>query len=106
MTPTEIAVVVLLVGGVFFAVVAAVGLVRLPDLYTRAHSTSKSETLGAVLALAAVTIAFDGGLSTIKTALLLLFMFITNPTAAHAIVRAASEQGIEPWTTDTEEDQS
>ncbi|MDS0293330.1 monovalent cation/H(+) antiporter subunit G [Halogeometricum luteum] len=102
MTPREIAIVALVGGGVFFAIVAAVGLVRLPDLYTRAHSTSKSETLGAVLTLAAVTIAFDGGMSTVKTALLLLFMFITNPTAAHAIVRAAAEQGIEPWTEDAE----
>ena len=102
MTPREIVVLVLTLGGVFFAVVAVVGLVRLPDLYTRAHSTSKSETLGAILALAAVAIAFETNLSTVKTALLLLFMFLTNPTAAHAIVRAADDQGIEPWTRDTE----
>lgn len=102
MTPREIAVVVLAVGGVFFAAVAAIGLVRLPDLYTRAHATSKSETLGAVLALAAVALAVDTGLSTVKAALLLLFMFLTNPTAAHAITRAAAEQGIEPWTTDAD----
>jgi multicomponent Na+:H+ antiporter subunit G len=102
MTPREIAVLVLTLGGVFFAVVAAVGLVRLPDLYTRAHSTSKSETLGAVLMLAAVAIAFEGNLSTVKTVLLLVFMFLTNPTAAHAIVRAAADQDIEPWTSDAE----
>lgn len=102
MTPREIAVLALIAGGVFFAVVAVVGLVRLPDLYTRAHSTSKSETLGAVLALAAVAVAFESNLSTLKTVLLLLFMFITNPTAAHAIVRAAADQGIEPWTRETE----
>jgi multicomponent Na+:H+ antiporter subunit G len=106
MTPREVAILALSVTGVFFAVVAAVGLVRLPDLYTRAHSTSKSETLGAVLALAAVALAFEGGLSTLKTALLLLFMFLTNPTAAHAITRAAAEQGMEPWTRDTEGDES
>ncbi|WP_318570288.1 monovalent cation/H(+) antiporter subunit G [Salinigranum marinum] len=102
MTPQEIAVVILAVGGVFFAAVAAIGLVRLPDLYTRAHATSKSETLGAVLALAAVALVVDTGLSTVKAALLLLFMFLTNPTAAHAITRAAAEQGIEPWTTDAD----
>lgn len=106
MTPREIAVLVLAVGGVFFAVVAVVGLVRLPDLYTRAHSTSKSETLGAVLILAAVAIAFGGNLSTVKTVLLLVFMFLTNPTAAHAITRAAADQGIDPWTTDDEGDES
>jgi multicomponent Na+:H+ antiporter subunit G len=100
----EIAIVLLAAGGVFFAVVAAVGLVRLPDLYTRAHSASKSDTLGAVLALAAVAIAFGTQLSTVKTVLLLLFMFVTNPTAAHAIARAADDQGIEPWTVDEEGD--
>ncbi|QLH84337.1 monovalent cation/H(+) antiporter subunit G [Halosimplex pelagicum] len=102
MTPREIAVLVLALGGVFFAVVAAVGLVRLPDLYTRAHSTSKSETLGAVLTLSAVAIAFGASMSTVKAVLLLVFMFLTNPTAAHAIARAAAEQGIEPWTTEDE----
>ncbi|SIR84302.1 multisubunit sodium/proton antiporter, MrpG subunit [Haladaptatus litoreus] len=103
MTPREIAVLVLAAGGVFFAVVAVIGLVRLPDLYTRAHSTSKSETLGAMLTLTAVAISFGIDLSTVKVVLLLLFMFITNPTAAHAITRAATEQGIEPWTVDEDE---
>lgn len=103
MTPRELLILALAAAGVFFAIVAVVGLVRLPDLYTRTHSTSKSETLGAVLTLSAVALAFDGSLSTVKAALLLVFMFLTNPTAAHAIVRAAEEQGIEPWTTDDEE---
>ena len=102
MTPRELAVLALAATGAFFGVVGAVGLVRLPDLYARAHSTSKSETLGAVLALAAVALAFGDDLSTVKAVLLLVFMFLTNPTAAHAIARAASEQGIEPWTTEDE----
>jgi multicomponent Na+:H+ antiporter subunit G len=106
MTPQEIAVSVLAAAGVFFAIVAAIGLVRLPDLYTRAHATSKSETLGAVLTLAAVALVVDTGLPTVKTALLLLFMFLTNPTAAHAITRAAAEQGIEPWTLGSDDDES
>jgi multicomponent Na+:H+ antiporter subunit G len=101
-TPVELAVLGLVAGGAFFAAVAAVGLVRLPDLYTRAHSASKSDTLGAVLALAGVAVAFGSSLPTLKTVLLLLFMFITNPTAAHAITRAAADQGIEPWTVDEE----
>lgn len=104
MTIEEALVLVLAAGGVFFAAVAAIGLIRFPDLYTRAHSTSKSETLGGVLTLAAVAISFGVDLSTLKIVLLLLFMFVTNPTAAHAITRAAMEQGIEPWT--GEEDDS
>ena len=104
MTPREIAVLALVVGGVFFAVVAAVGLVRLPDVYARAHSTSKSETLGAVLTLGAVAVTYRIGVNTLKVVLLLLVMFMTNPTAAHAITRAANELGIEPWTGDEEEE--
>ncbi|GAB7094734.1 monovalent cation/H(+) antiporter subunit G [Halolamina litorea] len=100
MTPREILVLVLAVGGVFFAVVAAVGLIRLPDVYSRAHSSSKSETLGAVLALSAVAVSYGIGLEALKVVFLLTFMFLTNPTAAHAITRAARERGIEPWTTE------
>jgi len=97
-TPREIVIAVLAAGGVFFAFVAAVGVLRLPDLYTRSHSASKSDTLGAGLALGAVVLTFGADLSAVKALLLMLFMLITNPTAAHAIARAAAEEGIEPWT--------
>lgn len=83
--------------GLFFIAVAAVGVYRLPDLYTRAHAASKSDTLGSLLSLVAVAIAFGADAATIKVALLALFMLITSPTAAHAIARAAHDQGIEPW---------
>ncbi|WP_424019521.1 monovalent cation/H(+) antiporter subunit G [Halorientalis pallida] len=96
----EGAVLALLVGGVFFGIVAAVGLLRLPDLYTRAHGASKTDTLGAGLSLAAAAVVLGSGLPTVKVVLLLVFLFITNPTAAHAITRAAADQGIEPWTSE------
>lgn len=86
------------VGGVFFSFVAAVGLLRLPDVYTRAHATSKSDTLGAMLAIGAAALALDAGTATVKAAFLLTFAFLTNPTAAHAVTRAALDQDIEPWT--------
>jgi multicomponent Na+:H+ antiporter subunit G len=104
MTPLEWGVVALALLGAFFGGVAAVGIVRMPDIYTRTHAASKSDTLGAVLAIAAVAIALQTDLSTAKSVFLLLFMFITNPTAAHAIARAAEDQGIEPWTTGTDEE--
>lgn len=104
MTPTEWAIVTLALGGAFFGGVAAIGIVRLPDVYTRAHAASKSDTLGAVLAIGAAAFALQTGLSTAKSVFLLVFMFITNPTAAHAIARAAQDQGIEPWTVEEGED--
>jgi len=94
------AVIALLVGGLFFTLVSAVGVLRLPDVYARAHTASQTDTLGAGLALAAVALALGWQSATVYTVLLLFFVFITNPTAAHAIARAASESGVEPWTVD------
>ena len=98
MTPIEWLAVILVAGGVFFSLVAVVGIIRLPDLYTRAHATSKSDTLGTILSLAGVALLLGTGATVAKTVFLLLFMLITNPTAAHAISRAAYDQDIEPWT--------
>ncbi|MFW5896227.1 MAG: monovalent cation/H(+) antiporter subunit G [archaeon] len=103
MTPREIAVIALLAGGVFFVFVGAVGVIRLPDLYTRTHAASKSDTLGVVLSIGAGTLVFESGSMRLKALALLLFMLVTTPTATHAIARAAFDQGIEPWTTDDEE---
>lgn len=100
MTPVEWAIVGLALLGAFFGGVAAIGIVRMPDIYTRAHAASKSDTLGAVLTIGAAALALESGLSIIKAVFLVVFMFITNPTAAHAIARAAEDQGIEPWTTE------
>ena len=101
-----VAVVGILVTGVAFTVVAVVGLFRLPDVYTRAHATSKSETLGALLALTAAAVAFGSVTTTVKIAALALFLLVTSPTAAHAIVRSADDQGITPWTRDHADDAS
>lgn len=96
------AIIVLLVGGVFFTAVSAVGVLRLPDVFTRAHTASQTDTLGAGLALAAVALALGWDPTAIKTVLLLFFVFLTNPTAAHAIARAAADAGVEPWTVERE----
>jgi multicomponent Na+:H+ antiporter subunit G len=84
--------------GLFFSFVSMIGVIRLPDVYSRAHTASQADTLGAGFGLAAValTIGWEG--AGFKTVLLLFFIFVTNPTAAHAISRAAFEEGIVPWT--------
>ena len=87
----------LAVGSVAFTLVAVVGLYRLPDLYARAHATSKADTLGALLGLGAAGVAL-GGEGSVKLVLLAVFLLATAPTAAHAVVRAAHDQGIDPWT--------
>jgi multicomponent Na+:H+ antiporter subunit G len=102
-TITEVLIVAFVAAGTFFGLVAVVGIMRLPDLYTRAHATSKSDTLGIVLTLAGVALVFGADFALFKTVLLGAFLFVTNPTAAHAITRAAHDQGIAPWTTEGEE---
>ena len=86
--------------GLFFTLISTVGVLRLPDVYSRAHTASQADTLGAGFALAGVALALGWTPTTILTVILLFFIFVTNPTAAHAIARAAHEEGIEPWTTD------
>lgn len=90
------AIVVLLGFGVLFTLVSTVGVIRLPDIYARAHTASQTDTLGAGFALAGVALAFGWQHGAIYTVLLLFFVFITNPTAAHAIARSAAETGVEP----------
>ena len=98
MTPVEVGVLALVVGSVGFSLVAVVGFVRLPDVFARTHAASKSETLGALLGLAAAAVAFGVGQETVKLVLLAVFVLVTGPTAAHAIVRAATLSGAEPVT--------
>ena len=86
--------------GLGFSIVSAIGVLRLPDIYSRAHAASEVDALGAGLALGGVAVAAGPGSTALKAVLLLVFIFITNPTAAHAIARAASEEGIEVWTRD------
>ncbi len=97
-SPATGAIAALVVVSVFFALVAAIGFYRLPDVYARAHAASKSETLGALLGLSAAAVAFGPSQETFKLGLLALFVLVTGPTAAHAVVRAAADAGTAPWT--------
>ncbi|ELY48824.1 monovalent cation/H(+) antiporter subunit G [Natronolimnohabitans innermongolicus] len=86
--------------GVFFTFVAAVGMIRLPDVYSRSHAATKADTLGAGFAILAVAVYFGTLGEVIRGAFLLVFIYYTNPTAAHAITRAAYSRGIDVWTTE------
>jgi multicomponent Na+:H+ antiporter subunit G len=88
-------------GSAVFSLVAVVGFYRLPDVYSRAHAASKSETLGALLAFTAAGVTFGVGQASLKLVLLALFVLVTGPTAAHAVVRSAADAGRTPWTRET-----
>ncbi|MQB43745.1 monovalent cation/H(+) antiporter subunit G [Rhizobium sp. ICMP 5592] len=83
----------LLVAGALFALAAAIGIVRLPDLYSRMHAASKAGTVGSGLLLLAVGI-HSQDLSILARALAgFLFFVLTAPIAAHLLARAAHKAG-------------
>jgi multicomponent Na+:H+ antiporter subunit G len=90
--------VVLMLGGAFFLTVSAFGLLRLPDFYARTHAVGKSETLGTILMLSGLAVYNGWELSTVKILFIVFFVLIANPTATHAIARAALRTGLQPWT--------
>lgn len=98
MTPTDLLVLAFVAIGVFFIGVAAVGVIRLPDVYSRSHAVTKADTFGAGFSIVAVAIYFGTAGEVIRAALLLVFIYYTNPTAAHAITRAAYSRGVDVWT--------
>jgi multicomponent Na+:H+ antiporter subunit G len=84
--------------GLFFSVTGAVGILRMPDLYTRVQCSSKTITMGALPMLIALAVAKGpitsyGGRALIVAALLL----VVNPAASHAIARAAYKTGVPMW---------
>ncbi len=85
----EIIAFLILLSGLFFFMVGVLGLLRLPDVYTRLHATTKCDTLGIGLILFSVILyqGFTG--PSIKLAIIIVFIWISNPTAAHAIAKAA-----------------
>jgi multicomponent Na+:H+ antiporter subunit G len=97
-TPAEAAAGALLLASLVFHVVAALGMVRLPDFYTRLHAISKAETLGVVLTLAALAVWAGLSPTSAKLLLVAVFLFLANPTSTHAIGRAAFRTGLRPWT--------
>ncbi|MEL7215310.1 MAG: monovalent cation/H(+) antiporter subunit G [Pseudomonadota bacterium] len=80
--------IIILLGG-FFAVIAAVGVVKLPDVLTRMHASTKAGTLAGTLMLIAAAVVFQETSVTVRVIIAILFLFITAPIAAHMIGRAA-----------------
>ena len=86
----------MVIGGVFL-LVSCIGLLRLPDFYTRAHAVGKAETLGSALVLTGLALHNGANLVSVKILLILVIIFITNPTATHAITRSAFRSGLAIW---------
>jgi multicomponent Na+:H+ antiporter subunit G len=89
--------IIFMLAGMFFLIVGAIGVIRLPDVFSRSHAVSLTDSLGALLML--IGIAFHEGLgkNTLKILVVLTLLYILNPGIAHATIRAALRSGLKPW---------
>ena len=94
----------LVLAGAFFMLVGGIGVLRLPDFFTRQHAAGVTDTMGANLILIALIIQSPAGADTVRLVLILAFLFITGPTASHALAQAAISTGIRPHGTDLRKD--
>lgn len=94
---SEIFVSILLLAGASFMVLAAIGIVRLPDLPTRMHASTKAGAMGAILTMAGVALHFSDTAVAARAIAFIVFILLTAPIAAHVIGRAGYFTGITLW---------
>jgi len=92
-----------LVGGGAFCVIGTLGLVRMPDFYTRVHAAGIVDTVGAGLMLLGMILQAGFSLVAVKLVMIGLLLLFTNPTATHALVKAALARGLAPLLTPGED---
>ena len=90
-------VIILLSAGLFFNLVGCIGLIRFPDVYNRLQASTKCVTLGTALILLAPVFHFGWNSISIKALICIAFIFLTSPTAAHAISRGSHRAGFPLW---------
>jgi multicomponent Na+:H+ antiporter subunit G len=86
----------LILGGGGFCLVGAVGILRMPDFYTRVHAASVTDVVGSFAILLGFALQAGASLVTVKLAFIALLIFFTSPAATHALVKAALERGVKP----------
>ena len=99
----NIVVTILLIIGLVFFAGGAVGIIRFPDFYSRLHPAGKldtaglSTTMGALALYTASSFSLADLVTSLKIILIFVFVFITSPTATHAIIDAGARAGLAPW---------
>ena len=99
----NIVVMVLLISGLIFFTGGSIGILRLPDFYSRLHAAGKLDTAGQLLSLSAIALyvlqdfTLNHFLLATKIVLIVLIVHVTSPTATHAIVDAGVRAGLKPW---------
>ncbi len=88
---------IFMLSGFFFTLVAALGVLRFPDFYTRLHASGKGDTLGIGLSIFGLALYHGFSLISLKLLFIVIFIFLANPIGTHAICRAAYRSGLRPW---------
>lgn len=96
MSATELLASVLLAAGGFFVLVGGVGVLRMPDLYTRLHAASVTEVMGTLLLMSGLMLLAGWSLPTVKLLAILLFLLLTGPVASYAVANTALIAGVKP----------
>ena len=86
----------MIAAGVFFVLAGAVGVIRLPDFYTRMHAAGMTDTLGAELIIFGLVLQAGFSQTSLKLLIIAFLLFLTSPTATHAVANAANHAGVKP----------
>lgn len=97
MSPLEAVSAVLLGAGALFVVSGGAGLLRFPDFYTRNHAVGVTDSIGAGLILVGLLLQPVEWPTAVRLLIILLFLTITSPTAAHILAHAARRDGVPVW---------
>ena len=91
----------LIVVGLSFLVVGSIGMLRLPDVFSRAHALSLTDSLGAVFVLAGLAVYEGFSFNLLRILVVLVLVYVLNPVIAHATIRAAYRSGLRPTKRET-----
>ena len=100
----EIIAVILLVCSLFFFLASAIGMIRLPDFYSRLHASGNSETLGLMLSCLGLVIYEGPTLLSVKIVIVFLLVGLANPIGTHMLGKAALKSGHPVWTNKDKEE--
>ena len=87
-----------IVTGLFFMVVGTVGILRMPDVFTRLHAAGMTDTMGAGFLILGMCLQAGLGLVLVRLVIVYAFLMFTSPISTHALARAALAGGVEPYT--------
>lgn len=97
-TLREIISALFMIGGAVFFLASAIGMLRLPDFYTRIHASGNSETLGCMLSFIGLVVYEGLTLTSLKMVMIFIIVFLANPIGSHILSKAAYKSGHKIWT--------